>query len=153
MESFCLKWKQKTSPCTILPRSALILEFRNFFSHLILSLNLVPRILFKNCLFVTSLVEIWILLSILWCHFPRKTFKIEEQKEHKIVWNTKFYHPAKFELKRIKRATVVPRVQGAFIIYLEGGLWWFPYFFLSFFWSPPDNLRGFFLTPPQEMLI
>ena len=111
MESFCLKWKQKTSPCTILPRSALILEFRNFFSHLILSLNLVPRILFKNCLFVTSLVEIWILLSILWCHFPPKTFKIEEQKEHKIVWNIKFYHPAKFELKRIKPATVVPRVQ------------------------------------------
>ena len=27
--------------------------------------------------------------------------------------------------------------KGAFIIYLEGGLWWFPYFFLSFFWSPP----------------
>ena len=26
----------------------------------------------------------------------------------------------------------------------------FPYIFLK---PPPDNLRGFFLTPPQEMLI
>ena len=35
----------------------------------------------------------------------------------------------------------------AFIIYLEGGLWWFPY-------SPPLIISGFFfLTPPQEMLI
>ena len=34
--------------------------------------------------------------------FPLKTVKIEKQK-HTIFWNTKFYHPAKFELKRIKK--------------------------------------------------
>ena len=40
--------------------------------------------------------------------------------------------------------------KGAFIIYLEGGLWWFPYFFLSFFWSPPWSSQGFFLTPLER---
>ena len=31
-------------------------------------------------------------------------------KSHTIVSNIKFYHPANFELKRIKTATVIPRV-------------------------------------------
>ena len=38
--------------------------------------------------------------------FPPKSVKIEKQK-NAIVWNTKFYHPANFELKRIKTAKVV----------------------------------------------
>ena len=28
-----------------------------------------------------------------------------KNKKHTIFWNTKFYHPAKFELKRIKNAS------------------------------------------------
>ena len=43
--------------------------------------------------------------------------------------------------------------QGAFIIYLEGGLWWFPKFLLSFFESPRSFPGFFFPTPPQEMSI
>ena len=41
-------------------------------------------------------------------------------------------------------------LQGAFIIYLEGGLWWFPKFFLSFFESPPIFSRVFFFWPPPK---
>ena len=41
-------------------------------------------------------------------------------------------------------------LKGAFIIYLEGGLWWFPYFFLSFFWSPSWSSQGFFFWPPLK---
>ena len=48
----------------------------------------------------------------MWPHFPPKTVKIEKQKQkHTIVWNTKFYNPAKFELKQIKTVKVVSRVQ------------------------------------------
>ena len=36
----------------------------------------------------------------------QKKVKIEKQK----LWNTKFYHPAKFELKRIKSVKVVLRM-------------------------------------------
>ena len=39
--------------------------------------------------------------------FPPKPLK-SKNKKHAIFWNTKFYHPAKFELKRIKNAKVVP---------------------------------------------
>ena len=38
--------------------------------------------LFQDGLFVISLFEIEILLSILWPHFPPKTVKIEEQKSY-----------------------------------------------------------------------
>ena len=41
-------------------------------------------------------------------------------------------------------------LKGAFIIYLEGGLWWFPYFLPSFFWSPPWSSQGFFSDPPLK---
>ena len=41
--------------------------------------------------------------------FPPKTVKIEKQK-HRIFWNTKFYHPTKFEFKRIKYENIVPAV-------------------------------------------
>ena len=40
----------------------------------------------------------------------QKPLKFEKQK-HMIVWNTKFYNPAKFELKQIKTVKVVSRVQ------------------------------------------
>ena len=43
--------------------------------------------------------------------FPPKTIKIEQQKNIGFFWNTEFYHPAKFELKRIKNSKVVPRLQ------------------------------------------
>ena len=46
--------------------------------------------------------------------FPPKAVKIEKQKKrkqkHTMVWNTKFYNPAKFELKQIKTIKVVSRV-------------------------------------------
>ena len=53
-----------------------------------------PVVMFKNYLFFTSLVEILILLSIMWRHFPVKAVKIKKQK-HAIVYNEKVYHPAK----------------------------------------------------------
>ena len=34
-----------------------------------------------------------------------------KNKKHRIFWNTEFYHPAKFELKRIKNAKAVPSLQ------------------------------------------
>ena len=42
--------------------------------------------------------------------FPPKTVKIEKQKK-KDFWNIEFYHPAKFELKRITNAKAVPMLQ------------------------------------------
>ena len=41
--------------------------------------------------------------------FPPKTVEIKNKK-HRIFWNTKFYHPAKFEFKRIKYEKVVRAV-------------------------------------------
>ena len=85
------------------------MSFSNFFFHILF--NLV--VLFLNYLIVLPYLEILILLSILWRHFPskKKNSKIEKQKKHAIFWNTKFYHPAKFKLKRIKNAKVVPRMR------------------------------------------
>ena len=38
----------------------------------------------------------------------QKPLKFEKQKQkHTIVWNTKFYNPAKFELKQIQTLKVV----------------------------------------------
>ena len=65
---------------------------------------------FQNCLFLLPYLEILILLSICDVIFPPKTVKIEKQK-HRIFWNTEFYHPAKFELKRIKNAKAVTTLQ------------------------------------------
>ena len=42
--------------------------------------------------------------------FSRQNQLKSKNKNHTIVWNTKFYHPANFELKRIKTANVIPRV-------------------------------------------
>ena len=38
--------------------------------------------------------------------FSRQKALKSKNKKHSIFWNTKFYHPAKFELKRIKNANL-----------------------------------------------
>ena len=43
--------------------------------------------------------------------FSKNKKSKSENKKHRIFWNTEFYHPAKFELKRIKNAKVVPSLQ------------------------------------------
>ena len=91
---------QKSELNTIKPN-----ELFNFFSHILFH----RVVLFLNYLIVLPYLEILILLLILWRHFPsKKNSKTEKQKKHAIIWNTKFYHPAKFKLKRIKNAKVVP---------------------------------------------
>ena len=42
--------------------------------------------------------------------FSRQKPLKSKNKNHMIVSNIKFYHTANFELKRIKTATVIPRV-------------------------------------------
>ena len=75
-----------------------------FFSHFIL----LSRALFYLFIFISFAIS-WNfnfavnLVTSLSC---QKKVKIEKQK----LWNTKFYHPAKFELKRIKSVKVVPRM-------------------------------------------
>ena len=66
---------------------------------------------FKNYLLLTSLIELLILLSIIWRHFPVKKPLKSKNEKHTIVPNTKFYHPVRFELKRIKTVKVIPRLQ------------------------------------------
>ena len=41
------------------------------------------------------------------CQKPLKS----KNKKHGIFWNTEFYHPAKFELKRRKNGKVIPRMR------------------------------------------
>ena len=43
--------------------------------------------------------------------FSRQKPLKSKNKKHRIFWNTEFYHPAKFELKRIKNAKVVSSLQ------------------------------------------
>ena len=43
--------------------------------------------------------------------FSRQKPLNSKNKKHRIFWNTEFYHPAKFELKRIKNAKVVTTLQ------------------------------------------
>ena len=42
--------------------------------------------------------------------FSRQKPLKSKNKKHTIFWNTKFYHPTKFEFKRIKYENVVPAV-------------------------------------------
>ena len=44
----------------------------------------------------------------MWRHFPAKKtpLKSKNKKKHTIVWNTKFFHPVKYELKRMKTVTL-----------------------------------------------
>ena len=43
--------------------------------------------------------------------FSRQKPLKSKNKKHRIFWNTDFYHPAKFELKRVKNAKVVTTLQ------------------------------------------
>jgi len=43
--------------------------------------------------------------------FSRQKPLKSENKKHRIFWNTEFYHSAKIDLKRIKNAKVVSRLQ------------------------------------------
>ena len=53
--------------------------------------------------------------------FSRQNPLKSKIRKHRIFWNTEFYHPAKFELKRIKNAKVVPSMQKSRIWEMKGG--------------------------------
>ena len=59
-----------------------------------------------------------------------------EKRIEKLDWNTKFYHPAKFELKRIKNAKVVPRM----------------HFFASYICPPCDSILNFIAKSLQPII-
>ena len=59
-----------------------------------------------------------------------------EKRIEKLDWNTKFYHPAKFELKRIKNAKVVPRM----------------HFFASYICPPCDSILNFIAKSLQPVI-
>ena len=71
---------------------------------------------------------------------------------HSFHWNPKTIG---HKLKMVSTKTVAwvnwP-LEGAFIIYLEGGLWWFPYFSFYFLEALPPlrSSQGFFLPPPLK---
>ena len=52
----------------------------------------------------------WIAVNLVTSFSRQKALK-SKNKKHRIFWNTKFYHLAKFELKRIKNAKVVATSQ------------------------------------------
>ena len=59
------------------------------------------------------MVELCIPKNPMFCDviFPPKETLKSKNKKHRIFWNTTFYHPAKFELKRIKHAKIIPTSQ------------------------------------------
>ena len=80
-------------------------RFKKFFPNLILSRHTLSKLLFGytinwNLTFSVNLVT----------SFSRQKPLKLKNKNHTIVWNTKFYHPANIELKRSKTAKVLPRV-------------------------------------------
>ena len=79
---------------------------KNFFSHLFLSRHVLSKLFIcfaipRNFNFAVNLVT----------SFSRQKPLKSKNKKHRIFWNTEFYHPAKFELKRIKNAKVVTTLQ------------------------------------------
>ena len=77
--------------------------FEKNFSHLFLSRHVLSKLFICfaipwNFNFAVNLVT----------SFSRQKPLKSKNKKHRIFWNTDFYHPAKFELKRIKNAKVVP---------------------------------------------
>ena len=70
----------------------------------------------------------WHILKFIFCSqscdaiFKPKNVKIEKQKNIRFVWNTKFYHPAKFELKRIKKCKSSSYLAIFCVIYAHRGL-------------------------------
>ena len=84
------------------------MSFAKTFFTLILFLS--PQALSK--LFI-SLVITWNLnfaVNLVTSFSHQKPLK-SKNKKHRIFWNTEFYPPAKVELKGIKNAKVVPRLQ------------------------------------------
>ena len=80
--------------------------FENIFSHLFLSRHVLWKLFICfaipwNFNFAVNLVT----------SFSRQKPLKSKNKKHRIFWNTEFYHPAKFELKRIKNAKVVTTLQ------------------------------------------
>ena len=80
--------------------------FEKKFSHLFLSRHILSKLLICfaiswNFNFAVNLVTSF---------SCQKMFK-SKNKKHKIFWNAEFYHPAKFEPKRIKNPKVVPCLQ------------------------------------------
>ena len=80
--------------------------FEKIFSHLFLSRHVLSKLFICfaipwNFNFAVNLVT----------SFSRQKPLKSKNKKHRIFWNTEFYHPAKFELKRIKNAKVVTTLQ------------------------------------------
>ena len=71
--------------------------FQKNFSHSILS----RRAFLKLFICFTVSWNFNFAVNLVTSFSHQKTLK-SKNKKHRIVWNTKFYHPAKFELKRIK---------------------------------------------------
>ena len=80
--------------------------FEKLFSHLFLSRHVLSKLFICfaipwNFNFAVNLVM----------SFSRQKPLKSKNKKHRIFWNTEFYHPARFELKRIKNAKVVTTLQ------------------------------------------
>ena len=77
--------------------------FQKIFSHSILS-----RLAFLK-LFICSAIawNLYFAVNLVTPISRQKTLK-SKNKKHRIFWNRKFYHRAKFDLKWIKNAKVVP---------------------------------------------
>ena len=80
--------------------------FKKMFSHLFLSRHVLSKLFICfaipwNFNFAVNLVT----------SFSRQKPLKSKNKKHRIFWNTEFYHPAKFELKRIKNAKIVTTLQ------------------------------------------
>ena len=72
--------------------------FEKIFSHLFLSRHVLSKLFICfaipwNFNFAVNIVT----------SFSRQKPLKSKNKKHRIFWNTEFYHPAKFELKRIKK--------------------------------------------------
>ena len=98
------KWREIQKPK--LNDSPTYWVFEKFFSHLFLSRHVLSKLFICfaipwNFNFAVNLVT----------SFSRQKPLKSKNKKHRIFWNTEFYHPAKFELKRIKNAKVVTTLQ------------------------------------------
>ena len=79
--------------------------FPKIFSHLFLSGHALSKLFI--CFAITWNLNFAVNLVT---SFPPKNRWNRKTKNNAIFWNTKFYHPAKFELKQIKNAKEVPRM-------------------------------------------
>ena len=79
---------------------------QNFFH---INLFLSHNVLSKLFIFVATSWDFNFTVNLVTSFSRQKPLK--SKKNHRIFWNTEFYHPTKFELKRIKDAKVVPSLQ------------------------------------------